>query len=51
MEASTYQELVELIEGQRSIINKQLKLIAELINTNAEKENMINVMMNEFMSE
>lgn len=36
-----YSELTEIIE-------KQNKLIAELINENAEKENMINVLMNEF---
>lgn len=36
-----YSELTEIIE-------KQNKLIAELINENAEKENMINVLMHEF---
>ena len=36
-----YSELTEIIE-------KQNKLIVELINENAEKENMINVLMNEF---
>ena len=36
-----YSELTEIIE-------KQNKMIAELINENAEKENMINVLMNEF---
>lgn len=36
-----YSELTEIIE-------KQNELIAELINENAEKENMINVLMNEF---
>ncbi len=36
-----YSELTEIIE-------KQNKLIVELINENLEKENMINVLMNEF---
>lgn len=47
----TYQELIELIEGQRSIINKQLKIITKLVNENAEKENMINTIMKELGSE
>lgn len=36
-----YSELTEIIE-------KQNKMIAELINENAEKENIINVLMSEF---
>ena len=36
-----YSELTEIIE-------KQNKMIAELINENLEKENMINALMNEF---
>lgn len=36
-----YSELTEIIETQN-------ELIAELINENLEKENMINVLMNEF---
>lgn len=36
-----YSELTEIIE-------KQNDMIAELINENVEKENMINVLMNEF---
>lgn len=36
-----YSELTKIIE-------KQNKLIVELINENLEKENMINVLMNEF---
>ena len=41
MQNKANQELLEIIE-------KQNKLIAELINENAEKENMINVLMGEF---
>ena len=37
----THEELIEIIE-------KQNKMIAELVNENAEKENMINVLMTEF---
>lgn len=48
MDYKTYQEIVEIIEGQRSIISKQLDLITKLVNENAEKENMINVLMSEF---
>lgn len=36
-----YQELIEIIEMQN-------KMIAELLNENLEKENMINVLMSEF---
>lgn len=36
-----YSELTEIIE-------KQNKMIAELINENVEKENMINILMSEF---
>lgn len=39
-----YQELID-------IIDKQNKLIVELINQNAEQENMINVLMSEFVGE
>jgi uncharacterized protein YbgA (DUF1722 family) len=41
MQNKANQELLEIIE-------KQNKMIAELINENAEKENMINVLMSEF---
>lgn len=41
MQNKANQELLEIIE-------KQNKMIAELINENAEKENMINVLMCEF---
>jgi len=37
----THEELIEIIE-------KQNKMIAELVNENAEKENMINVLITEF---
>lgn len=53
METKTYSELIELIEGQRSIINQQTEVIKDLLNQCAEQENIINVLMteNEFMSE
>lgn len=41
MQNKTHEELIEIIE-------KQNRMIAELINENAEKENMINVLMTEF---
>lgn len=45
MQGKGKQELIE-------IIDKQNKLIAELLNENAEKENMINVLMSdEFISQ
>jgi hypothetical protein len=48
MDVKTYQELIELIEGQRSIINQQANTIKNLLNQCAEQGNMISVMMNEF---
>ena len=48
MDSRKYQELIELIEGQRSIINQQANTIKDLLNQCAEQENMINVMMGEF---
>jgi len=42
-------ELLEIIEKQKEMIEKQSKLIAELINQNAEQENMINELMKETM--
>ncbi|MFY9197735.1 MAG: hypothetical protein WAN84_00240 [Acutalibacteraceae bacterium] len=48
MDAKTYMELIELIEGQRSIINQQANTIKDLLNQCAEQENFINVMMGEF---
>ena len=41
MQDKTHQDLIKIIE-------KQNKLISELLNENAEKENMINVLMSEF---
>lgn len=37
METKTYMELIELIEGQRSIINQQANAIKDLLNQNAEQ--------------
>ncbi len=48
METKTYSELIELIEGQRSIIDRQATVIKDLLNQCAEQENMIDVMMSEF---
>lgn len=45
METKTYHELIELIEGQRSIINQQATVIKDLLNQCAEQENMINELM------
>lgn len=45
MDSKTYFELIELIEGQRSIINQQANTIKDLLNQCAEQENMINVLM------
>lgn len=51
MDAKTYQELIELIEGQRCIINKQANTIRGLLNQCAEQENMINSLMKEYVGE
>lgn len=45
MDSKTYFELIELIEGQRSIINRQANTIKDLLNQCAEQENMINELM------
>jgi len=45
MDYKAYQELMELIEGQRSIISQQLQTIKNLVNQAAEQENMINSLM------
>lgn len=45
MDNKSYFELIELIEGQRSIINQQATTIIDLLNQNAEQENMINELM------
>lgn len=39
--------LIELIGEQDQVVRKQNDIIAKLINENLEKENMINVMMQE----
>lgn len=38
-------ELLEIIEKQKEMINKQNEVIAELVNQNAEQENMIDELM------
>lgn len=40
-----YYDLLEIIEKQGQLIKKQDNAIAELVNENAEKENMINELM------
>jgi len=45
MDSKTYFELIELIEGQRSIINQQSKIITELLSRCAEQENFINSLL------
>jgi len=51
MDTNTCQELIELIEGQRSIINQQATVIRDLINQAAEQENMINELMKGYIDE
>lgn len=48
METKTYMELIEIIEGQRTIISQQATSIIDLLNQCAEQENIINVLMTEF---
>lgn len=50
MESNLCDELLEIITQQEEVICKQNKMIAELINENAEKENMINVLMSDEFS-
>lgn len=50
MDNKTYQELIELIEGQRSIIDQQANVIKDLLNQAAEQENFINEMLKEGFS-
>lgn len=45
MDSKTYQELIEIIEGQRAINDKQANIIKDLLNQCVEQENMINVLM------
>ena len=40
-------DLLDIIEKQDEMISKQNKLMAKLVNENVEKENMINVLMQE----
>lgn len=40
-------DLLELVENQDAIISKQKSMIASLVNENLEKENTINVLMQE----
>lgn len=51
MEIKTYFELIELIEGQRSIINKQVNTIRGLLNQCAEQESMISELMKSCIEE
>lgn len=44
-------ELLEIIEKQKEMLEKQNKLIAELVNQNAEQENMINELMKEVIAQ
>lgn len=48
MQSKLCYDLLEIIEKQDNLIKKQNEILAELTNANAEKENMINVLMNEF---
>lgn len=45
MKGKLYYNLLEIIEKQDEIICKQNQMLFSLINENAEKENMINVLM------
>lgn len=45
MDIKVYDEMTELIEGQRSIINQQANTIKDLLNQCAEQENLINELM------
>ena len=51
MDATTYQELIELIDGQRSIINQQANTIKDLLNQCAEQENYIDALMKEVIAQ
>lgn len=45
METKTYMDLIELLEGQQSVINQQATVIKDLLNQNAEQENLINELL------
>ena len=47
MKSKLYYDLLEIIEKQDEMIYKQSKLITKLVNENMEKENMINILMQE----
>lgn len=44
-------ELLDIIEKQKEMIDKQNKLIAELVNQNAEQENYIDELMKEIVAQ
>ena len=43
-------ELLEIIEKQKEMIDKQNELISELVNQNAEQENYIDELMKEVIA-
>lgn len=45
MKTKLYYDLLEIIENQEKMIQRQNKLIAELTNENLEKENLINELL------
>lgn len=47
MKSKLYYDLLDIIEKQDEMICKQNKIMAKLVNENIEKENMINVLMQE----
>lgn len=47
MKIKLYYDLMGIIQKQEEMIRQQNKLIIELVNENMEKENMINVLMQE----
>lgn len=47
MKSKLYYDLLEIIEKQDEMIYKQNKLMTKLVNENMEKENMINILMQE----
>lgn len=50
MDLKLYTDLLELLNYQGHLIKKQNDVIVSLVNENAEKENMINVLMTEGVS-
>lgn len=51
MDSKTFQELIEILEGQRTIINRQAKIILKIVNENAEKENYIRELSKDVINE